>query len=317
MPEPKDFVPSVEFGSTEQRYANLPVESSLERELAEIRRRLRQLELARLRRTLVPVDGDIFVRLLDVDYIDLTDGGQTGLHSHAGVGGTLDQAYDSGGAGAGRTINTTDGAVLLQTTEADVAPNLDLRRAVADVARAVLEVGVNAEANPRLNVRPDGRLAWGPGAAVAPNVWLEWASNTVLRLQAAGSNSGTLQVDKVEGRTTSPSRFHASEGIFIDQLTGFANESQTISAGSITITNSFVTVLGQGGVSDDLDTVGVTGGAVFDGDFLILMAESDTQTITIKHGTGNIKCVGGADIVLDDLGDFAILVRLGTTWYAK
>lgn len=265
---------------------------------------------------------EILVELLGTTEVDtakvLKPDGIGGLTFGAasGSGGTLDQAYDSGGVGAGRVVNTHDGAVLLQTTEADVAPNLDLRRAIADVARAILEIGITGEANPRLRALASGQLEWSGSGPVAPDVWLKWAAATVLELGAAGGTSGTLRVDKVEGRTTTPNRFHASEGIFIDQLTGFTVESATISAGLITITNSFVTVLGQGAASDDLDNIGVTAGAVFTGDFLILMAESDTQTITLRHGAGNIKCIGGANILLDDLGDYVICVRNGTTWYA-
>jgi hypothetical protein len=63
-----------------------------------------------------------YVREADANWIDLTDGGATTLHSHAGGGGgTLDSAYDFGGAGAGRTINATDGAVVITSTEADTA----------------------------------------------------------------------------------------------------------------------------------------------------------------------------------------------------
>lgn len=43
-----------------------------------------------------------------------------------GGGNTLDAAYDQGGAGAGRTINATDGAVVIQSTEPDNTNLLEL-----------------------------------------------------------------------------------------------------------------------------------------------------------------------------------------------
>lgn len=234
-----------------------------------------------------------------------------------GTGGnTLDQSYDQGGPGVGRTITADSGAVLVQAGGGVTNTLLDLRRAIADLAVTVLQAGITGEANPRFDVTAAGRHSWGVGGASAVDVWMERIGATVLQIAAAGSNTGTLRVDNVEGRTSSPSRFHASQGVFLDELSGLKVESKTISAGSITITNGFITVLGQGGVDDDLDTIGVTGGSVFDGDWCIIMAENDTQTITIKHGTGNIECIGNADIVLDDLGDWAMLVRKGTVWYA-
>lgn len=84
----------------------------------------------------------------------------------------------------------------------------------------------------------------------------------------------------------------------------------TISSGGITVTQSFHRVDTEGDASsDDLDTI--TG--MVHGDFVIIHPENDARTVVIKHNTGNIQCVGGSDITLDDIFDFAILIHNGTT----
>jgi hypothetical protein len=41
------------------------------------------------------------------------------------------------------------------------------------VARAIVEAGVNGEANPRFQLRPDGRLSWGIGGATPLDLFIE------------------------------------------------------------------------------------------------------------------------------------------------
>lgn len=90
----------------------------------------------------------------------------------------------------------------------------------------------------------------------------------------------------------------------------------TIAAGEITVTRSHHRVDTQASAaSDDLDTI--NGGTA--NQVLILRPVNDGRTIVIKHNTGNILCVGNADIELDDKQDFAILLYdpVATTWYAQ
>jgi hypothetical protein len=69
----------------------------------------------------------------------------------------------------------------------------------------------------------------------------------------------------------------------------------TISSGAITAVNGAHKLQPQTGTADDLDTInGLTAG-----DLIILyVSDAGTDTITFKHGTGNISCAGGADIEL-------------------
>lgn len=85
-----------------------------------------------------------------------------------------------------------------------------------------------------------------------------------------------------------------------------ASTGLTIATGAITITQNFHRVDTEGAAaSDDLDTIN---GLANDGMVLVLRAANDARTVIIKHGTGNIKCVGNADLSLDDAQDFALLV---------
>ena len=80
---------------------------------------------------------------------------------------------------------------------------------------------------------------------------------------------------------------------------------KTIASGAITITSSFHSVDTESdAASDDLDTV--SGGASWK--VVYLRANNASRAVVIKHGTGNIKCWGDADITLDSLSKFALLV---------
>ena len=69
----------------------------------------------------------------------------------------------------------------------------------------------------------------------------------------------------------------------------------TISAGAVTFTQLHHKLQPQTGTSDDLDTInGTTAGQTG----VIYASDFGTDTITIKHNTGNILCVGGTDIAL-------------------
>lgn len=83
-------------------------------------------------------------------------------------------------------------------------------------------------------------------------------------------------------------------------LTNLLRESATeltISSGAVTFTQLNHKLQPQSGTADDLDTINGTtdgqGGVIYVTDF-------GTDTITIKHNTGNILCVGDADIALSN-----------------
>ena len=89
----------------------------------------------------------------------------------------------------------------------------------------------------------------------------------------------------------------------------------TIASGAITATQGYHTVDTESdAATDDLDTITVAGG---EGDVLVIRPESSSRTVVVKHGTGNVQCVGGDDITLDDDYDFALCVRKdASNWMA-
>ena len=93
----------------------------------------------------------------------------------------------------------------------------------------------------------------------------------------------------------------------------------TIAAGVITVTSNYHTVdTAADAVSDDLDTITISGN-IGEGSLLVIRPDHTDRDIVIKHGTGNILCVGNADITLDDSHDFAILIYDATlaSWMAR
>ena len=75
----------------------------------------------------------------------------------------------------------------------------------------------------------------------------------------------------------------------------------TIATGAITATQSHHTIDTEAdGSPDDLDTIN---GLVTNQRYFFRPA-SDARTVVVKHGTGNILCIGNADITLDDVQDF-------------
>lgn len=69
----------------------------------------------------------------------------------------------------------------------------------------------------------------------------------------------------------------------------------TISSGAITITQGNHKLQPQSGTTDDLDTINGTSAGQFG---TLYASDFGTDTITIKHNTGNILCMGGSDISL-------------------
>jgi len=89
----------------------------------------------------------------------------------------------------------------------------------------------------------------------------------------------------------------------------------TIASGVVTLTGNYHKVETEGaGASDDLTTI--NGGAT--GQVLLLQSVADARNVVIKHGTGNIYCVGAKDITLDVNYEIAVLVydNGNTRWVA-
>jgi len=95
-------------------------------------------------------------------------------------------------------------------------------------------------------------------------------------------------------------------------ILGFDNVNKLLSTGAFVISDTFQNIQAESGTADDLDTITATDAQVND----IVIIKADTgDTITVKHGTGNIQLPGGLDIVLDAAQlSRLILVYDGTNW---
>jgi len=109
----------------------------------------------------------------------------------------------------------------------------------------------------------------------------------------------------LSGNNTLSGSNTVSGGVSVSGMASIPDASElTISSGVITPTASCHYVATEGGAgSDDIDTI--TAGS--DGDLLVLRASSDSNTVVIKHDTGNIITHTGSDISLDDNKKTALL----------
>jgi hypothetical protein len=79
----------------------------------------------------------------------------------------------------------------------------------------------------------------------------------------------------------------------------------TIASGVITATRSYHQVDTEGSAaSDDVDTIT----AATDGMVLFLHPLNSARNVVLKHGTGNLRLDGAADVTLDLSTDHAILI---------
>lgn len=85
----------------------------------------------------------------------------------------------------------------------------------------------------------------------------------------------------------------------------------TIAGGAVTASRSMHKIETEAAAaSDDLATI--SGGS--EGDLLFIRAYNTAHTVVVKHGTGNIYLLSGADFSLDDTEKMIMLVHNGTYW---
>ncbi len=120
---------------------------------------------------------------------------QAHTHESTSSGNTLDQAYDQGGAGAGRQINVDDGAVLLKTTGTDSNAALEIERNAG--TRRVLDTysSNQTRVHPQFRLHLNGSMAWGAGGLNPTDIGLLRYSSSVLGLLTGD----TFRVDTIAG----------------------------------------------------------------------------------------------------------------------
>jgi hypothetical protein len=90
-----------------------------------------------------------------------------------------------------------------------------------------------------------------------------------------------------------------------------AGVALTIASGIITISRSHHTVDVQTGTTDDLDTIN---GGVNGDELTLRLPTGSTNTVVVKHNTGNIVLAGGVDATLDSPNKALKLFYNGTKW---
>jgi hypothetical protein len=115
------------------------------------------------------------------------------------------------------------------------------------------------------------------------------------------SSEGTLKL----WQGTNEAFTVSTQGVFSTKIaTEHHGPVLTVASGVITVTHSYHPINAEGGVADDLVTIN---GGLVDGQLLTIRV--GVGPLTIKHGTGNIRC--GADKVLNSSLD-----RLTLEWVA-
>lgn len=105
----------------------------------------------------------------------------------------------------------------------------------------------------------------------------------------------------------------------LTNVLGFTDVSTlTIASGVVTVTQTMHVIAAESATSDDLDTINISAdiptasGSTNFRTYILLRADSG-DTITVKHGTGNISLGSGADYVLSGNKTLQLLYT-GTAW---
>jgi hypothetical protein len=174
----------------------------------------------------------------------------------------------------------------------------------SDVAVLPNNAQVGSNANSTLTVYSGG----AGGLALSGNIG---TGHTIIN--SANTVGGNLTIQTrgtdcvVFGGSTQTATF-AGDAVHSKNVNLSAASTLTVATGVVTQTESYHLIAGEGAAADDLVTI--NGGT--EGDILIIRASSDSVTITIKDGTGNIQC--GGDRVLDSNQDTFSAVFDGTNW---
>lgn len=98
-----------------------------------------------------------------------------------------------------------------------------------------------------------------------------------------------------------------------DRISFGAAEALTISSGVISPTKTHIVVDTEGAASsDDLDTINNG----IQGRWVTIRCASNSRSVKLKNGTGNIRTTTGQDCVISSTDSWAMLIHNGTNWVA-
>lgn len=276
--------------------------------------------------------------------IDNTISGSSGLYQNTNTkasptwtqitGGavTLDGAYDTGGAGAGRTINANDGAVVIQNLETDTTNILELNKSpVGSAAGDALAITVGANgtgagisiANAGSGNDVTGTAGWSvTKAGVGTFDSLSIGQATLVEdVVPAGTicyigrdNTGDVTINALTGKEVHVAIAGTDVldiGVGVEVISGGLTVTAggivvtaggvEVALGGLTVTDGGADITGNSTVTGDL---AVTGGLTFGGTLTI----SDTVTVdelildTDGVAPANTNCY----VVSDNTGDLTL-----------
>jgi hypothetical protein len=197
-----------------------------------------------------------------------------------GIHNTLDQAYDEGGAGAGRAITGDAGAVTI--TVPDTSSN------------AGLEITQNDVTN-----NPDGmtvtNVGTGNGISATSTVT---SGSDVVTVNASATNAGAGRAISIQANAATVYTPKANQAL--------------LTAGTIVAKDArFIQVSGSGGAVTLTSTPHIADG--LDGQEIVLFGTSDVDTLTLQDegnlAGSNLQLSAGVDFTLG-IGDSITLVFL-------
>lgn len=119
-----------------------------------------------------------------------------------------------------------------------------------------------------------------------------------------GSIGNDVTIEQVETVSVAGTELNAAKmnniETGIDALDTFLKETIseiTVSAGVLTVTKTRHKIQPESGTADNVDTIS---GIPTDTFGILVASDPGTDTLTFKHGTGNISCFGGDDLELSE-----------------
>ena len=91
----------------------------------------------------------------------------------------------------------------------------------------------------------------------------------------------------------------------------YQQSALTIASGAVTATKTYHNLLPESGTADDLDNIN---GGEQAGQVLFIRNQTGTNTITIKHNTGNIRLNNSTDFAMNASTDHIMFINDGTNW---
>ena len=223
------------------------------------------------------------------------------------AGDTMLLAWEGGTVWREINRSLTAGAGILGPVQAPVTKTISAGAITLDAGQYVYKIATEGSASSddldTINGLEDDRLYIFQNDGTGDTVRLRIAVDNIKAVQQVSYlylNSQTVWcLGYVEDNSIGVYVTMPTAGLFPGEAGGLE-----VSGGVLTVPatdRSMLTVDTElSAATDDIDTIsGLENGKLY-----IIRPVDDTHSLVFKHGTGNLKCVGNADITTDDIQDF-------------